>query len=131
EILNRRMHAPSQLPIRSAILLLVGLWVLAQELGLDVLLGAFTGGIIVGLLASGEEGEAFRQKLHAVGFGYLIPIFFVMSGVSVDLPALFASTSGLLRVPLFLGLFLLVRGLPALLYRSLPGRDRVALALYS
>ena len=60
----------------------------------------------------------FRLKLEAVGFGVFIPIFFVTSGLTFNLSVLFSSASILLRVPLFLLALLVVRGLPAVLYRS-------------
>jgi Kef-type K+ transport system membrane component KefB len=133
EMLARTLHSASQLPVRIALFLLGTLVVLAQWLGLDVVLGAFSAGLILGVASRGPEAAPFRHKLDAVGFGFLIPIFFVVSGATIDLPALASSTDAILRVPLFLALFLLVRGLPALLlYREgLGARDRSALALYS
>jgi Kef-type K+ transport system membrane component KefB len=68
-----------------------------------------------------------------VGFGFLVPFFFVTSGMNFDLEALTSSAGELVKVPLFLALFLVVRGLPALLlYRgALEARDRLALAVFS
>jgi Kef-type K+ transport system membrane component KefB len=130
-MLGRTLHTTSQLPVRMSLFLVGAFFVLAGEFGLDVILGAFAAGMIVGLAARGEGAEVFHQKLDAIGFGFLIPIFFVMSGVRLDLGAL-AHADSLVRVPLFLGLFLLVRGGPVLLYRrDLDARDRLALALYS
>ena len=131
-LLSRELQSTSQLPIRLSMVLLGGLVVLADVLGLDILLGAFAAGSLVGLVARGPGAEPFRQKLDALGFGFLIPIFFVMSGAQIDLPALFASSRSMARVPLFLALFLVVRGLPVLLYRGmLSGRERWELALFS
>jgi Kef-type K+ transport system membrane component KefB len=75
----------------------------------------------------------FDSKLNAVGYGLLIPFFFITSGMAFDLNALTSSLGAALKVPLFVGLFLVVRGVPALLlYRSeLDLRDRFALAVYS
>lgn len=132
EMLSRTLQTTSQLPIRLSIFLLGALVVLADELGLDILLGAFAAGTLVGLVARGPGAEPFRQKLDALGFGFLIPIFFVTSGAQIDLDALLASVGSIARIPLFLGLLLLARGLPALLYRqSLQGRERLRLALFS
>ena len=70
----------------------------------------------------------FRLKLEAIGFGVFIPIFFVTSGLTFDLSALFASTSTIARVPLFLLAILLARGLPALVYLRLLGPSRTLIA---
>ena len=132
DVLARGLVSTNQLPIRMSMLLLGGLVVLADVLGLDILLGAFAAGTLVGLVARGPGTEPFHEKLDAIGFGFLIPIFFVTSGAQMDLPALFASADSLARVPLFLALLLLVRGLPALLYRKeLDGGDQRLLALFS
>jgi Kef-type K+ transport system membrane component KefB len=132
DVLARGLVSTNQLPIRMSMLLLAGLVVLADVLGLDILLGAFAAGTLVGLVARGPGSEAFRTKLDAIGFGFLIPIFFVTSGAGMDLPALFASANSLARVPLFLLLLLVVRGVPALLYRGeLEARDQRLLALFS
>jgi Kef-type K+ transport system membrane component KefB len=123
------MHSSGQFALRLALLLLGGLVVLAGSLGLDVVLGAFAAGFIVGLVARGEDARAFHVKLDAVGYGFLIPIFFISTGLGFDLDALGNATT-LLLVPAFAALFLLVRGVPAwLLARSeLPERERTALA---
>lgn len=133
KVLSRTLQSTSQLPVRLSMLLLGALVVLADTLGLDILLGAFAAGSVVGLLARGPGAEPFRQKLDALGFGFLIPIFFVISGAQLDLAALLASPTSLARVPLFLVLLLLVRGAPAvLLYRRvLSAPERRMLALLS
>jgi Kef-type K+ transport system membrane component KefB len=81
----------------------------------------------------GREVSVFDSKLTAVGYGLLIPFYFVTSGMAFDATALVSSSSALLKLPMFLALFLLVRGTPAmLLYRGILGiRDRLALAFYS
>jgi Kef-type K+ transport system membrane component KefB len=70
----------------------------------------------------------FRLKLEAVGFGVFIPVFFVTSGLRFDLNALFASTSTVARVPLFLLAIYLARGLPAFVYVRLLGRSGSVIA---
>jgi Kef-type K+ transport system membrane component KefB len=73
---------------------------------------------------------AFRRKLEAMGFGLFIPVFFVATGVRYDLGALTGSTSTIVMVPIFLAGLLVVRGVPALLYRGvLDGRKALAAAL--
>lgn len=132
-LMQRHLNSSAQLPVRIAVLMVVGLVWVASHLGLDVLLGAFAAGIIVRLFTAGEEQHAVGSKLEAIGFGFLVPIFFVVSGMKFDLDALTSDPTTLLRVPLFLALFLVVRGLPALLlYRKdLPRPDRAALAFFS
>jgi Kef-type K+ transport system membrane component KefB len=113
--IERHMETSGQVPVRLTVLLLFGLVVVAADLGLDVILGAFAAGVILRLLLEGHEVARFESKLDAVGFGLLIPFFFVTSGMMLDLAALAGSTRALLELPIFLALFLLVRGLPALL----------------
>jgi Kef-type K+ transport system membrane component KefB len=97
-----------------------------------LLLGGFVAGMITRVALRGREVSVFDSKLTAVGYGLLIPFFFVSSGMAFDLDALTSSTTALLKVPMFVCLFLVVRGVPALLlYRSeLALRDRFALAVY-
>jgi Kef-type K+ transport system membrane component KefB len=133
EAIERTLEASSQLAVRLAVVLIFALVALATNLGLDLLLGGFAAGIITRLALRGREVAVFESKLTALGYGFLIPFFFVVSGMKFDLDALTASTSGLLKLPLFLALFLVVRGVPALvLYRKeLDMSDRLALALFS
>ena len=132
-LLRRNLHSSSQLPVRISVLLIILLVWLASSLGLDVLLGAFAAGVVVRLLSHGEDGEVVRVKLEAIGFGFLVPIFFIVSGMQFDLDALLDSPRTILRLPLFLVLFLVVRGIPALLLyrRDLPRDQLVPLALFS
>jgi Kef-type K+ transport system membrane component KefB len=133
QFLTTSLETSGQLPVRLTVLLLFALVVIASDLGLDVILGAFAAGVIVRLGLRGREVERFESKLDAVGFGLLIPFFFVTSGMGIDLDALTSSVGALLKLPLFLALFLVVRGLPALLLyrRELLGKERAALALFS
>ena len=132
-LLERTMETSSQLAVRLAVLLVFSLVALASELGLDLLLGGFVAGLITRVSLHGREVSVFESKLTAVGYGLLIPFFFVTSGMAFDLDALLGSTSALLKLPMFVALFLVVRGTPAmLLYRGLfATRDRLALAIYS
>ena len=130
--LERTFEASSQLAVRVTVVLVFGLVLLAGELGLDILLGGFVAGMIVRLALKGQEVKVFESKLTAVGFGFFVPFFFVTSGIAFDLAAL-GSVEAIAKLFLFLGLFLVVRGAPALLlYRKVLGaRDRAALAFYS
>jgi Kef-type K+ transport system membrane component KefB len=132
-LMRRHLHSSAQLPVRVSVLLVLVLVYLAFELGLDVLLGAFAAGVVVKLFTVGEDSEVIKGKLEAIGFGFLIPIFFIVSGIHFDLHVFLTRPTALLRIPLFLALFLVIRGLPALLlYRTaLPRDERVPLALFS
>jgi Kef-type K+ transport system membrane component KefB len=132
EAVERTFEASSQLAVRVTVLLIFGLVLLANKLGLDVLLGGFVAGMIVRLALRGQELQIFESKLTAVGFGFFVPFFFVTSGIAFDLKAL-GSAESLLKLAMFVALFLAIRGLPALLlYRNvLRRRQRSALAVYS
>jgi len=131
DLLRRHLNSSAQLPVRVSVLLVIVLVWVASQLGLDALLGAFAAGMIVRLSTTGAEREPVRGKLEAIGYGFLIPIFFVVSGTRFDLRALMADPTGIIRVPMFLLAFFLARGVPvALLYRKdLPRASRSALAL--
>jgi Kef-type K+ transport system membrane component KefB len=133
-LLERTLEASSQLAVRLSVLLIFGLVALAYELGLDLLLGGFVAGLIARMALQGREVELFEAKLTAIGYGFFIPFFFIVSGIEFDLDALLSSAETLYKLPLFLALFFVVRGVPALaLYRGVLAdrRDRLALAFYS
>lgn len=132
-ILERTLSLSSQLAVRITVLLIFALVFFAQGLGLDVLLGGFVAGMIVRASLRGRETKEFESKVYAIGFGFLIPFLFVSSGIAFDLDALIGSSSALVKLPIFLVLMVLCRGLPAiLLYRKdLDARKRRALALLS
>jgi len=132
DLFERGLETSGQLPVRAAVLAVFGLGALAADLGLELLLGSFVAGVITRLALRGQEVPVFESKLKAVAYGFFIPFFFVVSGVKFDLDALFGSTRALIELPVFLGLFLLVRGTPAvLLYRELDGRGKASLAFFS
>jgi Kef-type K+ transport system membrane component KefB len=130
--LERTFEASSQLAVRLTVVLVFGLVLVASEIGLDVLLGGFVAGLITRMALEGHELQVFESKLTAVGFGFFVPFFFVTSGIDFDLDAL-GSVEALAKLAMFFGLFLVVRGAPALLlYRGvLDMRERGALAFYS
>jgi Kef-type K+ transport system membrane component KefB len=123
EVLQRLQDTTAQIRVRAAVLLLVGFVALAARFGLESILGAFLAGAVVGLVdRDASSHPSFRLKLEAIGYGFLVPVFFISSGIRLDLHGLFAQPSTLLRVPLFLAALLLVRGAPALLYLPRFGR---------
>ena len=105
-LMRRHLHSTSQLPVRISFLLVILLVYLALKLSLDVLLGAFAAGVVVRLFIAGEDSEPIQSKLEAIGFGFLIPIFFIESGITFDLHALIHQPRVLLLVPAFTALFL-------------------------
>jgi Kef-type K+ transport system membrane component KefB len=127
--LIRLQDSSAQIRVRGAFLLLVGLVVVAQLFGLEIILGAFFAGAVLKLLDRDKmmTHTGFHTKLQAVGFGVFIPFFFVTSGMQLDIRALFAGEATLALVPVCLVALLLARGLPAFLYRPMVG-DRGTLA---
>jgi len=124
QALLRLQDTTAEIRVRGAFLLLALFVVLASRFGLEAILGAFLAGATLKLVDR-DEGMThafFHKKLEAVGFGVFIPFFFVSTGIKLDVSSLFHSSSALMRVPLFLGALLLVRGLPALLYRPFAER---------
>jgi Kef-type K+ transport system membrane component KefB len=111
-LLRKHLYSTAQLPVRISVLLVVLLVYLADKLSLDVLLGAFAAGVVIRLFIKGEDRAPITSKLEAIGFGFLIPIFFIDSGIRFDLHALIHMPKVLLLVPMFTVTFLLTRGLP-------------------
>jgi Kef-type K+ transport system membrane component KefB len=128
--LLRLQDTTAQIRVRGTVVLLMGFAALAERFGLEVILGAFLAGAILKLVDRDEmmTHPQFRIKLEAIGFGFLIPFFFVTSGLRFNLDALFAGPSTVARVPVFLVALLAVRGLPAFLYRPLVGARRMIAA---
>ncbi len=127
------LETSSQLAVRWSLVLTFALVVLAFHLGLDLLLGGFAAGIITRQVLGTREMPVFDSKLAAIAFGVFVPFFFIVSGMNLDVPALFASAGGVIKIVAFFVIFLIVRGTPALmLYRGvLDRRERTALALMS
>jgi Kef-type K+ transport system membrane component KefB len=127
----RLQDTTAELRVRAAVALLIAFVVLAGRFGLETILGAFLAGAIVSVVDRDTTTHPrFRAKLDAIGYGFLIPVFFIASGLQLDLRGLVASPSALVRVPVFLLALLVARGVPALLYRrSLGVRAWVAAGL--
>ena len=119
------LHSSGQLGVRLSLLLLFVLLWIASALGIDLALGGFVAGLLVGLVTQSDEADPVRARLDGIGFGLFVPFFFVVSGMRFGLDDLVSSTTALLLLPVFLGSFLLVRGLPALLARKAVGREAV------
>ncbi|MFJ2770715.1 cation:proton antiporter [Streptomyces sp. NPDC087300] len=136
QVIRATLHTSGQFAVRFVMLLLVAMLALSQAFGLDVLLGAFAAGLLTRLVLQGsapESSEQILEKVEAMGFGFLVPLFFVVTGIQFDLASLLDGGRALLLLPVFLVLFVVVRGLPAYLLapRDLSPLGRRALTLYS
>ncbi len=130
-LLDHLEDRSGQLRVRATLTLALGCGVLAYRFGFASILGAFAAGLLVKLIEfSGgrEPNPQFQVKLEGIGFGFLIPIFFITTGVAFRLQDLLSHPAALAQVPLFLIALLVVRGLPALLYRKSTGTRRAAAA---
>ena len=120
EVLGRLQDTSAQLRVRAAMLLMIALLVVSEELKFDAILGSFLAGALLSALtdpAREEELGHVRHKLEGIGFGFFVPIFFVATGLSFPVDQLFSDWSTTVRVPLFLAMLLAVRGLPVVLLR--------------
>jgi Kef-type K+ transport system membrane component KefB/Trk K+ transport system NAD-binding subunit len=109
-------HTPARIKVRLAFATMLAFVVLSEVLGAEVILGAFLAGVIVSLLRTPDDAELAHQ-LDAIGFGFFIPIFFVMVGVRFNLAALLTSTQAMVLAPLLLAAAVLVKLLPVLVLR--------------
>jgi Kef-type K+ transport system membrane component KefB len=130
-VLVKLQDTTAEIRVRIAVLLLVAFVAMAERFGLEAILGAFIAGGVLSLIDRDSTSHPnFRLKLEAIGYGFVVPVFFVTSGLRFDLDALLNSPSAFARVPLFLLALLVVRGLPAALYRRSVGtRGAVAAGL--
>ena len=127
--LTRLQDTTAQIRVRAAVVLLVAFVALAEQFGLESILGAFMAGAVVGLVDRNSVSHPnFRVKLEAIGYGFLIPVFFVTSGLRLGLSGLAENPSALAHVPAFAVALLLVRGLPALLFGRIFDRRAVLAA---
>ncbi|WP_368497569.1 cation:proton antiporter [Herbiconiux sp. A18JL235] len=130
------LHTSGQFAVRLVLFVVAALVVLSMVLGLDMLLGAFAAGVLYRVLLKGGDRADLKlveSKLEGVAFGFLVPIFFIYTGVTFDLTSLLSSPSSLVLMVASVVLLLLVRGLPGALAAP-PGsgrRDRVAIGLFS
>jgi Kef-type K+ transport system membrane component KefB len=130
-VLQETLHTTGQAAVRLAILVLAALVYLAAEVGFEFVLGAFAAGLVVGLVLDSADGRIVRMRLEGIGFGFLIPIYFVVTGLDFDLDSLLSPT-GLALGLLFLALLLIVRGASAFLWlRELGSRPTSALAFFA
>ena len=122
-VLVRLQDTTAEIRVRAAMVLLIAFAVVAERLGLESILGAFLAGAAVAVLDRDSSTHPhFRLKLDAIGYGFLIPVFFIASGMRLDVSGLVHSPEQLLRLPVYVVVLLLARGLPAVLYLRRLGR---------
>ena len=129
-IVERGHQTSSQTAVRWTVVLLLFLLGLAAVFGLDAVLGAFVAGVVLRRYAPPGEGNKLAPKIEAIGFGFFIPLFFVVSGAKLDVASIAANPGWLV---VFFVLLLVVRGIPQyFLYRSaIPAnRERWQFTLY-
>jgi len=123
----------AQIRVRETMLLLVGFAVVAEQLGIEMILGTFA----VGLIITNTRGDLlavtkYTTKIEAIGFGVFIPVFFVDTGMGMDINSVFASPGAILRVIVLFVALLVVRGLPALLMypRVMSRREALGVGIF-
>jgi Kef-type K+ transport system membrane component KefB len=130
KVLRETIHTTGQAAVRLTVFLLAGLVWLARDVGFDFVLGAFAAGLVVGLALDTPEGGVVRMRLEGIGFGFVIPIYFVVTGMNFDLDSLL-SARGLSLAALFVLLLFVVRGASSLLWvRELSRRQTLGLAFF-
>jgi Kef-type K+ transport system membrane component KefB len=136
KILDNGAATSSQTFVRWSVVLLLVLLAVAMRFGLDIVIGAFAAGIVLRIHNSqgalDQESRAHLvHKLEGIGFGFFVPVFFVASGITLDLGSILAEPSRMLT---FFVAILLVRGLPAFFVhtKAVPDIwDRTRLMLYT
>jgi Kef-type K+ transport system membrane component KefB len=130
-LLTRLQDTTAEIRVRAAVVLLIGIVALAATFGLETVLGAFVAGAVLNIVDKDSMSHPqFRVKLDAIGYGFLIPVFFVFSGLNFDLHALISNPLTLVRVPVLLAALLVARGVPTLLYvRSIGRRSSIVAGL--
>jgi Kef-type K+ transport system membrane component KefB len=129
-VIERGQETSAQTAVRLTALLLVALLAIAEDFGLDVVLGAFIAGIITKQLVPADEQSVLQTKVEGIAFGVFIPIFFIVSGARLDISSILANPSLLF---VFLVLLLIVRGVPQffLYRRAIPNaKERAGYSLY-
>ncbi len=112
----------AELPVRAAMTLMLGFVVFSQVIGTEIILGAFLAGTAIRSLSRKSVHGLLGMKLDAIGFGFFIPIFFIMVGARFDLRSLVQDRAGLALVPLLIVFAFAVKVVPSLLLSRFFGR---------
>lgn len=125
-LIEELSHATVQLKVRGALAILMAFVVLAEFLGAELILGAFLGGMVISLIKAPQDDDLIH-KLEAFGFGFFIPVFFVMAGVELELGALFETPTILALIPVLFIVALIIKLAPTLILRRiLSWRETIA-----
>ena len=128
-LIKQGHHTSAQTAVRLTMLIVILLLAIADGFGLDAVLGAFAAGVIVRRISPPSEDSVLSAKVEAIGFGFLVPVFFITSGANLDIDSIIENP---LLLALFFLLLLLVRGIPQyFIYRkALPdNRQRARFSL--
>ena len=112
--LQKLMGGTTQIGIRAVFALIILLVALAEGVGAEYILGAFLAGVVVSLLNPDEE---MVEKLDSFGYGFFIPIFFIMVGVDLDIPSLVKEPSLLIIIPILILAFIVSKLIPVFLIK--------------
>jgi len=116
KMIEELSHATAQIKVRGAFAIMLVFVVLSQSLGVEIILGAFLAGTVFALLRTDDDREIMHQ-LETIGYGFLIPIFFISVGININLRAIIESSSALLLVPLLVIAALVVKMIPAIIFK--------------
>ncbi len=115
-VVEELSQATVQIKVRGAMAILLVFVVMAEFLNAELILGAFLAGMVISLIKTPADNDLVHQ-LEAFGFGFFIPVFFIMVGAGLDLRAIAAQPQALWLLPAFLLLSVLVKVLPMLIAR--------------
>lgn len=114
QFLQKLMDGTTQIGIRAVFALILLLVALAEGVGAENILGAFLAGVVVSLLNPDED---MVEKLDSFGYGFFIPIFFIMVGVDLNIPELIKEPALLLIIPFLILAFLISKLIPVFYIR--------------
>ena len=117
----------AEVPVRVAMTLMLGFVVFSEVIGSEIILGAFLAGTAISSLSRKSVHGMLGVKLDAIGFGFFIPIFFIMVGARFDIQSLLGDPASLALVPILVIFAFLVKVIPNMLLSRMYGR-RNALA---
>lgn len=124
----QKISKTAEIRVRGAFALMLLFIVMAEILGAEVILGAFLAGAVVSLVTTRKETKALKEKLDGAGYGFFIPIFFIMVGVRFDLHALLETPTTVVLAPLLIVVAFTVKMVPAHIFTRRYGAKRAVMA---